>query len=779
MVHQQRKDPLEGATVDGRYIVQSRLARGGMSTVYLATDRRLDRRVALKVLYPHLAEEPGFVDRFEQEAKAAARLSHPHVVGVLDQGVDDVGGQLVAYLVMEFVPGRTLRDVLREHGRLTPRHALVLLDAVVEGLAAAHDAGLIHRDVKPENVLLSDTGQVKIADFGLARAVSTTTGTATLVGTVAYLSPELVLGRPAKAQSDIYSTGVMLFELLTGMQPFTGATAVQVAIQHAQSEVPAPSDLLPGLAADIDELVQWCTSRDPEDRPVDGAALLGELRHIRTTLSDEELDFAPADALGPEPTQDQLTAAVVPHLLSDESRTEALPSPGWRGHPESTGLSADPSGRTGVPPDSAYGDNRTSVLGRDRNATRVIGAMPGIPPSGPPSSTARTAHENWPAAPSAMDTTRLGRRTLSDNAAEWSGDSRYDDALGAEDGHGGHDDRGRLPDERRTTAGRSAGSTARPPSRRQLARQAQRPQKTLQGKTARRSVRLLVVLLILLAGFVAGASWFFGAGPAGLVSLPDVANVPLEDARAALGGEGLAALTTEEVFDETVLAGLVIGTDPAAASEVRRFEPVELIVSKGPELFTVPDLVGKSQVEAAAELGAAGLDIGGLEEEYNETVAAGEILRQTPEQGAERRGSSTVDLVVSLGPAPVAVPDVVALPEQEAIVAVEQADLEAVVSGAREYSRTVPAGAVVSQSPSGVNVQRATPVTLTLSQGPRMVKVPNVFSLTEERAVAALEAAGFTVQVDYTFGSAVLGLVAGHSPTGEQPEGTTIRITVT
>ncbi len=466
MVHQQRKDPLEGATVDGRYIVQSRLARGGMSTVYLATDRRLDRRVALKVLYPHLADEPGFVDRFEQEAKSAARLSHPHVVGVLDQGVDDVGGQLVAYLVMEFVPGRTLRDVLREHGRLTPRRALMLLDAVVEGLAAAHEAGLIHRDVKPENVLLSDTGQVKIADFGLARAVSATTGTATLVGTVAYLSPELVLGRPAEPQSDIYSTGVMLFELLTGRQPFTGETPVQVAIQHAQSDVPAPSDLLPGLAADINELVQWCTSRDPEDRPVDGAALLGELRHIRTTLSDEELDFAPADVPDPEPMQDQLTAAVVPHLPSEESRTGALPSPRWRSHPEGSAPSTDPTGRTGILSGTEYRDNGTSVLGRDRNATRVIGAMPGRPPSGTPSSTAGTAYEDWAAAPPALDTMRLGRTPLSDDATEWSGDSRYDDDPGPEDRHGGRDDRGRHPDERRTIAGRSAGSTARPLSRR-------------------------------------------------------------------------------------------------------------------------------------------------------------------------------------------------------------------------------------------------------------------------------------------------------------------------
>ncbi|WDF34492.1 PASTA domain-containing protein [Arthrobacter agilis] len=741
-MHQQRKDPLEGATVDGRYVVQSRLARGGMSTVYLALDRRLDRRVALKVLSPHLAEEPGFIDRFEQEAKSAARLSHPHVVGVLDQGVDEIGGQPVAYLVMEFVEGRTLRDVLRERGRLTPRHALDLLDAVVEGLAAAHDAGIIHRDVKPENVLLSRTDQVKIADFGLARAVSVATGTATLVGTVAYLSPELVLGRPAEAQSDIYSTGVMLFELLTGRQPFTGESAIQVAFQHAQSEVPAPSRLLPGLAEDIDELVLWCTSKDPDSRPVDGTALLGELRHIRSTLTPAELDFSPQQDAENQPGQDPLRAAVVPRIGVQRSSDDAT--------------DRTPDGATEFLSPPASGDNLTRVIGGDHSATRVIGSLPASPPSAAP------AIGSGPTRPADRADPRSGHPHPGTSGV------RFDDA--PDPGSDAHD--------AVHPATGSGGTPARSMTKRQQARQAQRPQKTLQGKGARRSARVLVVLLILLAGLVAGAGWLFGAGPAGLVTLPDVTNVPLAEARAVLDGQGLAA-SAEEVFDETVLEGLVIASEPAASTDVRRFERVELTVSKGPELFSVPDVAGRTGVKAAAALGAAQLAVGALEEEYSESVAAGEVIRQAPEAGVERRRNSTVDLVVSRGPAPVAVPEVVGLGEQDAVAAVEEAGLDASVAELREFSRTVPSGAVVSQSTSGAELERGSVVTLTLSQGPRMVKVPNVFSLSEDRAVEALEAAGFTVQVDYTFGSAVLGLVAGQSPAGEQPEGTTIRITVT
>ena len=228
-------DALVGTLVDNRYQVQSRLARGGMSTVYLATDQRLERDVALKVLHPHLADDPQFLDRLGREAKAAARLSHPHVVGVLDQGED---GRL-AYLVMEYIKGHTLRDVLNDKGALSPRLALALIDPVVEGLGAAHAAGMIHRDIKPENVLIADDGRIKLGDFGLARAISTSTSTGALIGTVAYLSPELVLGKQADARSDIYSVGIMLYEMITGRQPFDGEVPIQVAYQHVNSTVGA------------------------------------------------------------------------------------------------------------------------------------------------------------------------------------------------------------------------------------------------------------------------------------------------------------------------------------------------------------------------------------------------------------------------------------------------------------------------------------------------------------------------------------------------------------
>jgi serine/threonine-protein kinase len=275
-------DPLIGTLVDGRYQVVARIARGGMATVYEAVDTRLDRTVALKMMSAALAEDPGFVTRFRREARAAAQLSHPHVVGVFDQG--EAAG--IPYLAMEYVPGRTLRDVLRDYGALTPEQALTVLDPVLEALSAAHDAGFVHRDIKPENILISDDGRVKVTDFGLARAVTNNT-TATqgmIIGTVAYLSPEHVERGDADARSDVYGSGICLFEMVTGQVPFAADSPITVAYQHVNADVPPPSSLRSTIPPDVDALVATATRRDPDLRYPDCRAFLADVRRVRRTL---------------------------------------------------------------------------------------------------------------------------------------------------------------------------------------------------------------------------------------------------------------------------------------------------------------------------------------------------------------------------------------------------------------------------------------------------------------------------------------------------------------
>ncbi len=275
-------DPLVGHTVDGRYHIQSRIARGGMATVYLATDSRLDRPVALKIMHQHLAEDPTFRSKFVQEARSAARLTHPNVVNVFDQGINSQ----ITYLVMEYLPGITLRELLGSHGKLTQEQTLDILQAIVAGVSAAHEAGILHRDLKPENVLLADDGRIKIGDFGLARATSSATATGqALLGTIAYLAPELLTRGTADQKSDIYSLGIMAYEMLTGSQPYTGERPMQIAMQHTNSRVPSPSSKTENVLPEFDDIVAWATDPDPEERPTTARELLNALTALRPLVS--------------------------------------------------------------------------------------------------------------------------------------------------------------------------------------------------------------------------------------------------------------------------------------------------------------------------------------------------------------------------------------------------------------------------------------------------------------------------------------------------------------
>jgi len=271
---------LVGQLVAERYLVERLVARGGMATVYQAEDERLQRKVALKIIHQHLAVDPSFRQKFIAEARIAARLSHPNLVNVFDQGAD---GDL-AFLAMEFVSGITLRDALKDFGVLEASRALEIFEPILSGLAAAHRAGILHRDLKPENVLLSDSGQIKLSDFGLARDIDNNTATGSLIGTVAYLSPELVTRGTADARSDVYAAGIMLFEMLTGRQPFEGQQAVQIAYQHANDNVPAPSSQVAAVPPLLDEIVLWATARNPDNRPKDADELLTVVSAARTQL---------------------------------------------------------------------------------------------------------------------------------------------------------------------------------------------------------------------------------------------------------------------------------------------------------------------------------------------------------------------------------------------------------------------------------------------------------------------------------------------------------------
>ncbi|MGK2852609.1 MAG: protein kinase domain-containing protein [Microbacteriaceae bacterium] len=317
----QRSDPLVGTALEGRYRVDAAIATGGMSTVYRGLDTRLDRPVALKVMDSRYSGDRQFLTRFEREAKAVARLKGDGLVAVYDQGVDGN----YPFLVMELIDGGTLRELLRERGPMPPHAVAAVLAPICRGLAVAHAAGLVHRDVKPENVLISDDGEVKIADFGLVRAVAEAgiTSTSVILGTAAYLSPEQVGSGEAGPRSDVYAVGILAYELLTGRTPFTGDTALSVAYQRMDNDVPPPSWAIAGVPPQFDGLVRRATDRDPAARFADAHELGDALAEVIN-----ELGLPPFRVPAPQQSAQHRAATDFHSRVVDDRSTDRHPNVG-------------------------------------------------------------------------------------------------------------------------------------------------------------------------------------------------------------------------------------------------------------------------------------------------------------------------------------------------------------------------------------------------------------------------------------------------------------------
>src|ERR1700744_215234 len=270
-----------GAIIDGRYRVLSRVGAGGMADVYLAQDEQLGRQVALKLLHRRFAEDPGFVERFRREAQAAASLQHPNVVSVFDRG----SFEGTYYIAMEYLQGRSLKALIREEAPLDPLRAIDITIQILKAARFAHRRGVIHRDLKPHNVIIDDNDHAKVTDFGIARAgASDMTETGSIMGTAQYLSPEQAQGQPVTAPSDLYSIGVVLYEMLTGRVPFDGESAVTIALKHVSEAPVPPSHLNSRVTPELEQTVLWTLNKNPADRPVDAEQLITVLEHCREAI---------------------------------------------------------------------------------------------------------------------------------------------------------------------------------------------------------------------------------------------------------------------------------------------------------------------------------------------------------------------------------------------------------------------------------------------------------------------------------------------------------------
>jgi len=611
-------DPLVGRVIDGRYRVEQRLARGGMATVYEAIDLRLDRTVALKIMHASLAEDAAFVSRFVREAKSAARLTDPHVVAVYDQGEDDD----LVYLVMEYVPGRTVRDVIRERGRLSAEQALTILDPVLQALDAAHRAGFVHRDVKPENVLLTDDGRVKVADFGLARAISAATSTAAtqglLIGTVAYLSPEQVERGIADARSDVYGAGILLYEMVTGSVPFAGETPLAVAYQHVNAEVPLPSSVRSGIPSGIDALVERATERDAADRFPDAASFLEAVRATRRGLPS------------PRPFG----------VVEDQSPTLVVPLPG------SASAVTGPV-RATTPPLARRPKKRRRGL-FVLLTVLVLGAL--------------VASAGWYAG--------IGRMVAVPALVNLTPAAAQAKLAGT--------------DLSLDTSQRTFSETVKaglivstdPPA----------------GSDARQGSTVTAVL---------------SKGPE-RYAVPQVAGMTVDDATNALSDASLTVGASTSAYDATVGKGLVVTTNPAPRTPLKRDQAVTLVISKGPAPVPVPAVVNQPAKDVLKQLTALGFTVT-TSTAFSKTVAAGNVISSNPKSGTAVPKGSPVALVVSKGPPLVTVPDVYTMSEPDAKVLLSKLGFDVRVSypvGVTPFDRVIKQSLKAnSQAPWGSTIE--------------------------------------------------------------------------
>jgi beta-lactam-binding protein with PASTA domain/serine/threonine protein kinase len=673
-----------GQLLDGRYRVGSWIARGGMATVYLGTDTKLDRTVALKIAHAELAHDPDFVRRFTGEARSVARLSSPNVVGVYDQGSH--GG--LPYLVMEYVPGHTLRELMRARGRLEPREALDVISGVLTGLAAAHEGGIVHRDVKPENVLLGAGNVIKVADFGLARAASRASHTQTgmLIGTAAYLAPEQVARSVSDSRTDVYAAGVMLFEMLTGVQPHTGETPLAVAHKHVSDVVPPPSSVVPGLPPSLDALVAMATNRDPDYRPGDAGQFLQAISDARSGLPvagpadpppGQLLPTPPSRVSGPVPSVDP---AGFPWFDENNVPTGYGPPPG-------SGFSPMPGNEYSPVPVAPANANHTLVVpaggpGYDGLPYGGVPYSEGDGPAYPPRRGGRfrggePVLQRW------LFSRRFVYLSLGIAAAViiglvawWVTDGQFVTvpqvtgmAIGTarselqnlgftvKVGQGVHSNTVAKGDVAATDPGT--------------------------GASTKRGTTVTIIE---------------STGPV-MLGVPQVTGLTEAAAQAELRKAGLTPGSVTTAASDTIPVGVVISTNPVAGTSWPQAKPVGITVSAGPPL---PNFVGQQFAAAQTEAQTGGYQL--QQQTVSNSAAQGTIVGQSPGAGSPITKGEVVTVQVSNGPPQVNIPNVQGLSVHDATQELEQAGFQVSLSRGPFGGNTVASYSPTGQAPKGSTI---------------------------------------------------------------------------
>jgi serine/threonine-protein kinase len=596
---------LTGELIDGRYQLLRQVANGGMATIYEALDTRLDRKVAVKIMHAHLAQDEAFVSRFIREAKAAAALTHPNIVAVQDQGWNQSGVPAV-FLVMELIEGHTLREYLSERGRFEVKDAINYMTPILSALSAAHDLGIVHRDIKPENILISKDGRIKIADFGLARGeligTTMTAESSVVLGSVSYLSPEQVQRGIADSRSDVYAAGIVAYEMLTGEKPFSGDSPIQIAYKHVNEAIPRLRSKRRDIPQGLDELIASATAKNPDDRPRAAGEFLTRLQTIQIEL---------------DPKKNQMDLGL--------------------------DLPVEP------------------IRERSRKKLKV------------------EATKEETIAP--KETTRELKRK----------------------------------EEKKKRA----------------------------SKRVRRNRKVALILAIALG--VGG--WWTLVGPGSRVVVPSTVGGSYEEAVGSFTPLGLTAVILEKRFDEEIAKGRIIESVPPGGGKVDAGGSVELIISKGPERYTVPTITGLTPEAAQVTITKFPLTVGTITEVFNSEIPKGFVISTSPTSGSSVKRDTQVNLIVSKGIEQVALDNYVGKSGEQALNELTEAGFD--VESGYAFSETTPELAVISQNPAGgATANKGAKVSILISKGPRYTFIPKTIITMEANAgKAVLESLGLKVKV--------------------------------
>ncbi|HVA20227.1 MAG TPA: Stk1 family PASTA domain-containing Ser/Thr kinase [Solirubrobacteraceae bacterium] len=629
--------------IDGRYRVISRLGSGGMADVYLAEDQLLGRQLAVKVLHHHFAEDQEFVERFRREASSAAGLSHPNIVGIFDRG--EWNGTY--YIAMEYVAGRSLKTVVREQGALDPATAIDIVTQILRAARFAHKRGVIHRDLKPHNVILDEEGRARVTDFGIARAgASDMTLTGSIMGTAQYLSPEQAQGHVVSGRSDLYAIGIILYELLTGAVPFDGETAVAIAFKQVSAQARAPSERQPGLPGSLDAVVLRALAKDPARRFADAEEFIVALQQARQGL--------PAGA-----------SSVVAGAIADTVLATGGPYGAPPAMSPSMGVTLPESGALLLPPAGDFGaeNGRGGQRSEQRDRFRrwllwVSGALLlaalvalGLLLSSP----GRVKVPDVVGQTEAGALTRLRRANLNPTAATTASTSVASGLVVSQTPPGGNE----VGKGARVSILVSAGpGTAKLPA--------------VEGLTAAKAVSKLraagfkpaseeqssakiaqghVISTDPSAGLVLGVgspiTVFVSSGPA-QVHVPNVTGQSLPAAETALTSAGLTLGTVTQRVSASQAQGTVLSQSPAAPSTLPTGGKVNLVVAQAPKEVAVPHVEGKTEVAATAALEKAGFTVNTVTEPTSEAGKVGHVLKQSPSAGSHAGKGATVTITIGM-----------------------------------------------------------------------------------------------------------------------------------